>query len=355
MTSRSALRASLAVQLRTIGWLVFSFAGIAGAQTQPLLDLHWEAPPDCPGQAAVYERIRTLAGPTPEQDGRLRADASVLRIGDRFHLKLVLRSGNLVGERSIESDSCDALAGAAAVALVLLLSSPEPLGELELSGAALPGTESTGGASDPGSPSPNTTRKPESPPPARPAATDDATTPADPDSADRLRVLVHAPMVTLDFGPLPRPSGGAAAAAGLRLQGWHFLVGVQVSLPQNVPAEDFPGYGARIWRAAAEGWFCHGFRGSRLELAPCLLVAAERITASGQSDYIFSSSGSATWFSAGAGVLGRWYGLDFLAVVVGVGGRIEGSRPELEIRGLGTVAQLGPGAVTIRVGTEWIW
>jgi hypothetical protein len=343
---------------QTLGWLVLSLAGVAGAQTSEPLDLSWDAPPECPGRASVYERIRTLAGSTPVQDERLKADATVVRVGDRFHLKLVLRSGNLVGERSIESDTCDALAGAAAVALVLLLSSAEPLGERELSGSSA-SAQNPDGSSEPGAPSRPSADRPAPPPapvaPPAAATDDDATSRSHSDPTSRAQLLVQAPMVTLDFGPLPQPSGGAAAAAGLRLGEWHFLLGVQVSLPQTVPAEEFDGYAAKVWRQAAEGWFCHGFRWSRLELAPCMLLALERITASGESAYLLSSSASAVWFSGGAGVLGRWYGLDYLALVVGVGGRIEASRPKLEIRGLGSVDQLGPGAVTIRVGTEWIW
>jgi hypothetical protein len=285
----------------------------------------------------------------------LKADATVVRDGDRFHLKLVLRSGELVGERSIESDSCEALAGAAAVALVLLLNSPEPLGEQELGGSP---TSNAGGSESietPGSPAREATGQPVPAPPARPATDDDAETLARTDSTAGLQVLVQAPLVTLDFGPLPRPSGGVAAATGLRFDEWHFLIGVQVSLPQTVPAEDFPGYGAQVWRATAESWICRGWRSARLEVAPCLLLAVERITATGHGQYLRSSSSTAIWFSGGAGVLGRWYGLDSLALVVGAGGRIEASRPQIEIRGLGGVHQLGPAGVTVRIGSEWIW
>ena len=51
--------------------------------------------------------IRAIAGPLAERESRLRAEGEVLKEDGRFHLRLVVHVGQLVGERSIVSDSCE--------------------------------------------------------------------------------------------------------------------------------------------------------------------------------------------------------------------------------------------------------
>src|SRR5213078_3096462 len=92
--------------------------------SEPPLDLHWDAPAGCPSERYVRDRIRKLAGSARSTDAPVRAEATVTRSDDgQFHLDLAVHVGDLVGARKIDGRSCEDLAGAAAVALALLLRS----------------------------------------------------------------------------------------------------------------------------------------------------------------------------------------------------------------------------------------
>src|SRR3954469_15281520 len=101
-------------------------ARAAFAQAHEPVTLKWDAPTACGSAEEVEARIRRLLGPTRVSTS-LRAEATITpnEAGD-WHLKLLIYAGDLVGERNLDGKSCDDLAGAAAVALTLLLTSDQP-------------------------------------------------------------------------------------------------------------------------------------------------------------------------------------------------------------------------------------
>lgn len=76
------------------------------ARADEPLQLHWRAPTGCPQEQAVREQIQRLVPAALRQKSPLRADGVITRVGGRFRLKLVLRWGEVSGERSIDADSC---------------------------------------------------------------------------------------------------------------------------------------------------------------------------------------------------------------------------------------------------------
>lgn len=313
------------------------------------LDLFWQAPPGCPDQPAVLSKIRTFVGHGFAHDHQLRAEGRIVPHADGFRLTLVIRAGALTGERAIESASCRDLAAAAAVALALLLQSPEPLQERDLSG-------NERGTIPPAAPSPS----PVAPPPERFEPRDaarDALAPGreSPERESLVDVLVHVPRFVVDVGPLPRPSAGVGLAVGIRYRVWQLLAGVHTWAPQTIAAAEFRGYGAEVSRRSAEVWGCRGFALSRVEIAPCLQMSSHWLTATGTGRDVTPTARSVTWLSAGAAGQARYLALDWLALVVSAGARLELSRPRILIANVGTVSQLAPASFTVRVGTEWIW
>jgi hypothetical protein len=121
-SSPPRIRRPLAVTLVAFSaWLV---SQTAFAQVAAPVGMHWEAPSGCPQQRDVQERIRKLTGAAGSTPGALQADGTITQSDDgRFHLKLVMRSGSLLGERNIDSKACADLAGAAAVTIALLMRS----------------------------------------------------------------------------------------------------------------------------------------------------------------------------------------------------------------------------------------
>lgn len=334
---------------RLIGALAGTLVATAlRAQESTPIDLTWEAPPGCPAQSAVVSKIRSLVGASTEYDRELSAEASVMRTERGFLLKLLIRSGDLVGERRIESASCQDLADATAVALALLLQSPEPLSEQDLQGPEPTPTPPEAAAPEPARPLPRAAESPPRPPP-------DAAVrkPSKPQPA--IQFLLQAPRIVLDVGPLPRPSVGAGIGAGARYEQWQLLATVHAFLPQTVWSRDFPGYGADLTRLNAELWGCRGFQLARVELAPCITTSFERMSGSGVGQDVTARTSQVVWMSAGAGAIATWFILDSMAIAVGAGGRLELSAPEVVIEGLGKLHQLAPARFTSSLAMEWIW
>src|SRR5450432_2379999 len=142
------IRRAILLMLIALSWLA---PRKALAQRVAGLTIQWEAPARCPQQSDVSERVRKLSGSPTSVQGALQADGTITQADDgRFHLRLLLRSGGLVGERNIDSRSCADLTRAAAVAIALLLHSDEPLSEGVLGGEHPPdgareGAESASG------------------------------------------------------------------------------------------------------------------------------------------------------------------------------------------------------------------
>ena len=194
----------------------------------------------------MLDRIRELAGSSLEKTENLSAEGRITPAKGRFHLTLLVRDGRDVRKRVINSDSCGDLAGAAAITLALLLgidvSAAEPRAGDQTPGAAAP----KGGASgqdrqtapserrreDRGSRSDERGRE------DRGARSDEPTetSPAPSQSAAtrRWNLLVRAPILAADLGPLPNPSLGAGLGVGVRLDSWRVLLAGHVYSGQTV-------------------------------------------------------------------------------------------------------------------------
>ncbi len=329
----------------------------------------------------MRDRIRKLAGSSKSSGPLLRAEATITRNDDgRLHLRLVVRTANLVGERNIDGKSCADLAGATAINLALLLNSPEPLSQSALAGSERPGpTSSTGAAAGSSSGSARNghagTRASEATPaptaqpsPARETQPAPATkaspepqaprvqTPSDGAGATRRwRALIQLPLVSLGIGPLPHPSYGLSLGGGVSLARWRFLAEGNAWLRQQLMSSDHPGSGANVDRIDASLRSCWAVLPGRFELAPCLSVSVDHIWARGTGAYVAPRTAETTWVAVGAGAQVRLRLAQWLSLVGEVDAQIETARPLIAIDGIGNVGQLGSAAVTFRVGTEWIF
>jgi hypothetical protein len=358
MTSRSARLASALAVAAVLGC-------VDGARAAEPLALTWKAPPECPQRAAVQARIDALVPAAAGSKERLEADGTIVRADGRFRLNLVMRIGELRGERQIESDSCTDLAGAAAVALGLMLQSADPSRETgesssntssEAAPATNSGQETSGGtAPTPARPSPSSSSSSDA------AAAEEARARDEEQRArDRARergwaVLLHGPLLAFELGQLPNPSFGGALGGGVRLRDWRFSVDFQIGPTQLLAANGEPRLEADVSRLALEAWVCRAWRAEPFELSPCLTVAWERASAEGTGAGVDSRSTHASFVSGGAGVFGHLFLSDFFALMLGVGGRIEGARPHVVVQGVGEVGQLGSAAFWSKAGPEWIF
>jgi hypothetical protein len=295
------------------------------------------------------------------------ADGTIARADGRFRLELVVRAGDLVGTRNIESNSCEDLAGAAAVELGLLIHSAEavrgpastpptlpPGGGAEVSG--LP-TDGTGGHPSQGAGSESTAErahaqtKAETKPEAEREAKEQ---PPAAKSQRSWRALLQAPLLALGVGPLPQRTIGGGLALGLDYAKWQWQIKAITWRRQSVPAADFPGYGADVDRISADFWACREFRSDWLGFSPCLTVGVERVSARGTGQNIVANTQNAIGMTAGAGAQGRLYLASWISLLIAAGGQIEVSRPVIFLGGVGSVYQFSPAALSFTVGLEWI-
>lgn len=327
----------------------------ARAQSNERVTLTWQAPAGCPSADDVRARVRELAGAASAAGSQLRAEATVMRGPDgRFHLKLIVHADETTGERHIDGRSCEDLAGAAAVNLVLLLESSQP----SAANRAAPPNHREGDAAvaAPDSSQPAAARAqniadPESDEPQAPAA---PPAPQSESSPRTWRALLQLPLASVSFGPLPQPSFGFALGAGIRLGGWTLLAEAGAWLQQTLPAAAREGVSADVDRVDASLRTCHTFPSGSFELAPCIRVSLRHIWVRGSGAHVSARTEEATWIAPGIGAqVGLPLG-DWLRLVAGLDAQLETSRPRISIDGVGEVDQLSPASVTFAVGTEWI-
>jgi hypothetical protein len=154
---------------------------------------------------------------------------------------------------------------------------------------------------------------------------------------------------------LPQPSVGVALGPRLTFRGWSLVALGQLTRTQDLAFEEYPGFGAELSRMAASLGVCRSFRLGGAELAPCVLLWLEHLRATGTGIDVVPRTKRATWLSPALGFRGHYHLMEWLALVGIVSGRVEGSRPRLSVLGLGEVERLGPAALMVAAGTEWIF
>ncbi|MES1175600.1 MAG: hypothetical protein ABUL62_14865 [Myxococcales bacterium] len=328
------------------------YAARANAQTSAPLELTWNAPDGCPGQSTVLAKIQKIAGPSKANGAPLRADATITQQPDRlFHLRLAIQSGELSAERNIEGKSCKDLAGAAAVALALLLSSGEPLSEHDLAGDDPGLVPHPDGSGDKPPNTENTNTKPPEPP--KPSE------PPEPSVYETERgthgVLV-APLGALGFGPTRQTARGLGLAAGVSVEGWQFLAEGKLWASQRATITNLGDeYGVDLHRFTVSLRGCHSLWKARFELAPCVLMSVQHLSVRGSGPNLVPQTDSTLWLAAGVGARARVRILRWFGLVAGIDGELQFSRPEINLKGVGFVERLSPAAATITVGSEWIF
>ncbi len=331
------------------------------AQVSSGAELSWRAPEGCPSESEVRARVQKLAGSAKSSSASLRAEGTVTRSEDgEFHLELVVHAGALVGSRKIDGKSCSDLAGAAAVALALLLNSDAPLSADTLGAEAPNPTAAPNGSSSSSASPPTTspTRDPQSPresPPHESRALEPTRSPA-PDAASARHFFIQLPIGALGVGQLPHPSFGFGLAAGVVGAGFRLSLRAEDWLGQHLDTTYLlDSYRADLSRQSLALSGCRAFPASGFELAPCVLLSLERLSARGTGPGVAPRASSQLWPAFGLGLQARlrisaWFGL-----FSEIAGELEASAPQVTIDGVGDIGQRFPrAAATITVGPEWI-
>jgi hypothetical protein len=344
----------------------------APAVAKAEVTLVWNAPAGCPSGAAVEERIRAIASGSARASAPLRAEGRITRHGTRYRLTLIVREGAIRRQRIIDSSSCVDLAGAAAVALGLLLrDAPDEETGSPPTGAAPAGGEARGQApttTDGESPSDasSTPRSSQGSQNSAPSSEQQTPAPRDdlPESPEEpspsaegpeLRVVVRAPLLALDVGPLPSAVASLGAGLGVRYGSWHLTAVARVFQNQTLWSPLVPEVGARVEHAEAELWNCRAWSSGPFDLAPCLVLGLNRLTAAGTGPGLSPRRQHSTSLTVGAAAAAHLHFFDWMALFAAVGAGLETSRPRFMIEGLGEAGRWGPARISVGVGSEWIF
>ncbi len=345
---------------RLLGIVAWGLAAVllpARVMAQGPLDLAWDAPPVCPQQDAVRERIRSLAGESLRAAGELHAEGQVVKKDDRYRLTLTVRDGSSVRTRVIDSDSCADLAGAAAVALGLLLRSEPGKGASTKEAEAASSSEH---ANEPGK---DETVAPEEPPraatapdvvPSKNERADTKTKREVPDGG-RLQAILRAPFGTVNVGPLPKAGFGLGAGLGVRFEAWRFVALGRIFKAETLWSREVPDVGAHVGRMTAELSACRQWQASWLEIGPCVGLGLDRFTARGVGATVAARSAQRVSVVVGSGAVSHVYLRDWLALVGTASVGLETSRPRLIIEDFGEIRQLGRVWGSFGLASEWIF
>jgi hypothetical protein len=323
--------------------------------------------------------VRKIAGATRPTAYTLRAEASVTQPSDgTFRLRLEIHYGNLAAVRNIEGKSCKDLAGAAAVALALLLSSEEPLSERDLAGnvATTSGANNSGvagvsaattGNQQPANQPGSQNQSPSSPPPTEPT-TSSLPTSDESGAPRRWHVLLLVPLGSLGVGPMKQVSLGLGGGVGLSFDRWQFLAESRLWASQHETASHLVyDYDVELSRLSFGARACRVVFGDRFEFAPCALMSVHHLSVRGSGRNLVPGTDSATWAAVGIGARSRFLITPWLGVVATVDGELQLSRPEVSVSlpPAGSqepipestpvvIERLAPAAATITLGVEWI-
>ncbi len=110
------------------------------------------------------------------------------------------------------------------------------------------------------------------------------------------------------------------------------------------------GYGAHFGGVSGELSICRGWQFSGFELAPCVLLSLDDVSARGTGVGIASTNPRTAWVSVGAGFQGLWSFHRSAALVLGVNGKVATSKPRFVSESVGEMAQVGSAALAFVVG-----
>jgi hypothetical protein len=324
--------------------LLAIWVGAAHAQTLDGLTLHWHAPDGCPDDTEMLARIRAHLPSGHRSPRGWSVEVRIANEGARYSMELVLRNGESHARRMIASESCAALADAAALLVALAVdpqaaAAPDPKAAPEGQGEAGTGARNAARAA-PSTPARTDSSRSEpqggnavdagerrapslSPAPAQQPREDQAPAEA-PDTAGQNAIGFgwdFGAAIRLDSGMLPQtPALGLQPQLGLTFGKVSGRIGMTVWLEADTPSESYP-------RATLEGRALLGDAALCLELvratisfAPCAVGELGELVLESRG---VSNPGSsaAVWAAAGGGMRagypmagGLWATLDVLVL-----------------------------------------
>lgn len=334
------------------------------------LELEWSAPEACPGSEDVHRAIASrLSAPGDEERGLavVRAHGVVHSVPEGYRLDLQLWVDGSQGTRTIEAETCPALADAASLVIALAI---------DPSLSTAPAVETP--EPEPSPPTPSTDDAipalvPERPERSSPTeadasapSTEPEPSPASPPSEAREPNLVSpsrpdAPELHLDLsglaGPgfflLPQTVGFIELEVGLSGRGWRVSIGANVWTPARERSQINPSVGGRFLAWASPVRACYAPVVGSVDFALCPGVELGAIHGEGTGMLDPARRDASLWAAAlGSGSV-RWWPRalgDRLGLFLRVEGLASLTRPSFGTQSSGVIYQAPLGALRLGGG-----
>jgi hypothetical protein len=342
-----------------LGTAILIGARRVDAEALPGVSVRWSAPSACPTADELEARVHRLLPVDPAAapaTDRLIADGTVEVVNGHYRLKLsVRRNGQPAGvTRVFESETCESLAGAAAVTLALLAggTSRADAAPPSASQSASPPSQSRA-ASAPAKnapPAPVPSEALASTPPA--ARATHAESPNRPPDRRRVTAYLEGPVLAVDEGMLPSLGSGIGVGGGVRIRGLRVLLTGRLWLPQDSTARSV--YAATYERRSGALSGCYGWALGPFDVGPCVALALEDVSASGAGPQVVGDPGHATWVTVGLGARAGWSWSRWAALFLRPSLTFNTSRPTFAIDGVGPLYQVPLATFGVDLGCEWI-
>jgi hypothetical protein len=372
--------------------VVATWARLGDAKPASGIDLHWVAPPRCPGPDEVRARVRNLLGKEAagaSSGDRLLAEGTVVEVGGhyRLSLRIKLASEPTGRTRVFESASCDGVAGAAAVTLALLARGEgrtEAGDASPASGASVApsaGTQPDASSSPP--PAPSSATSPGAPAEVAPSSTPSSTLPEatpvqerplEPPAASHSAKgppaeetahdeegmvtatwspVLRVPVLITDAGVLPSVGYGIGLGVGIHVRQLRVMLSGALWLSQDGGSQT--PYSATYQRRTGELSGCYAWQYGKFEGGPCLIMTLEDVTADSSGTNIVDSQGHVTWLTMGLGAHVGYSPARLLTLFLRPSVSLTTSRPTFAIDGFGPLYEVPLAAVGVEIGSEWIF
>lgn len=311
------------------------------------LDMRWDAPPACPDEAAVHDRVREFLQSSSANADSVRARVTVTAGKGGWAADLEMTVGELTEHRVLEDPSCDVVATATAFVVAVAIDPQLLMSEPELDSEPEPEPEPV--AEDP------LPKPAESDPRVKPEVRPDPpreTSDARGDDRPRrppARVAGAARLSgALDVGASAGAAVGPQVTGSVLLGRWRIEVPVVVLFgrPIGVSAGAVQ---TTVFAAGVRG--CRELGRSALRFPICVGAEGGRFRAQARG---FDEVGTATapWFAPTADVGLHWAFASRFALRAGAGAVLPVLRPRFEVDNVGLVHRAGPVALRAELGIE---
>lgn len=291
----------------------------------PSVDLTWQAPAQCPDEAAVNAQIDAFLEGSVVPEEEVRADVEVIRERTEWVATLQLSIGGDSEVRELRDPACDLVATASAFVIAAAVAPEFPVRD-----EAKPYPVSEDQTAPTNVASPQSTADPVAEPSSR--------------GVRGFARLVAA----LDLGSLARPAVGPRLSAGLDWGRWRLEFPATL-LPAGRASTGSGSVATTLWIVGARG--CRAFGTEPVEVPLCVGVEAGRFVARGRG-FDDASTARAPWVAPTLDCGLRWTFLDPFGLNLAAGVVVPAHRPRFDVEGFGLAHRSNAAAFRAELGFE---